>query len=59
MKKRLAAGVLALGLAAAAAVWVGRAPRFAHASPDYPMVDLTGVVARACLLYTSDAADEL
>ncbi|WP_419502775.1 hypothetical protein [Candidatus Allofournierella excrementavium] len=47
MKKRLAASVLALGLAAAAAVWVGRAPRFAHASPDYPMVDLTGVVERA------------
>ena len=45
MKKRLAASVLALGLAAA--VWAGRAPRFAHALPDYPMVDLTGVVARA------------
>ena len=47
MKKGLAAGVLILGLAAAAAVWVGRAPRFAHAVPGYPMVDLTGVVARA------------
>ena len=47
MKKGLTMGVLALGLAAAAAVWVGRAPRFAHAVPGYPMVDLSGVVARA------------
>ena len=45
MTKGLAAGVLALGVLAA--VWVCRAPRFAHATPDYPMVDLTGVVARA------------
>ena len=46
MKGRRACLALAV-LAAGAAVWVGRAPRFAHAAPDYPMVELTGAVARA------------
>lgn len=51
MKKGVRRALFALGLVAAAgcaaAVWVGRSARFAHTSPDYPMVDLTGVVAWA------------
>ena len=51
MKKGVRRALLALAAVAAAccaaAVWVGRAPRFAHASPDYPMVDLTMAVERA------------
>ena len=45
-RRALAALALAAAAAVAAAGWVCRAPRFAHASPDYPMVDLTGAVAR-------------
>ena len=47
MKGRRRACLALAVLAAGAAVWVGRAPRFAHAAPDYPMVELTGAVARA------------
>lgn len=47
MKGRWRACLALAVLAAGAAVWVGRAPRFAHAAPDYPMVELTGAVERA------------
>ena len=47
MKGRRRACLALAVLAAGAAVWVGRAPRFAHAAPNYPMVELTGAVERA------------